>query len=274
MKRKPTFWLKIAVAVLVLFLVISVARYGYAQHLCKKISQGYEIHTTVGDITTAPVWCDRLFAIAQWDAVKIPLVEACYCRNIQAVETLLANGADPNFYIDGRMTPIEAALRNGPAGPIDENSLVILEMLIDAGADVNLHASETSPIEQMASGMLPVSDIRESVFLLLLDNGAVEDPSESEHLLHTVIRSGNVELTRKLISDYGFNPNSVGYQGQTPLILAVYYGQYNAGASATRDMICTLLECDANKDATDDFGKRAYDYAIQYGYESIVDCLK
>lgn len=274
MKQTRTVWVRIVVALLVLVLFVYAACYLYAQSLCRRISRGEEIHTVVGNLTTAPMWTDDILTILQCDGVKIPLVEACYYRNIQAVSELLENGADPNFYIDGRWTPIEAALVNGPAGPIDENSLRILEMLIDAGADVNLHASATPAIDQMASLMQPDSDIRASIFLLLLNHGAVGNASESEHLLHDVIRSGNVELTQTMISDYGFNVNSVGYQGQTPLILAVYYGQYNDGESATEDMITMLLACGADKDTVDDFGKSAFDYATAYGYDDIADYLK
>ena len=274
MKRLLTFGIRIAIALLVLFLSIHAVRYIHAQSLCRKIATGNEIHTLAGDLTTAPVWFDGIYAILQGEGVKIPLVEACYYRNTQAVSELLENGANPNFYIKGRMTPIEAVLWNSPAGPIDEKSLTILEMLIDAGADVNLHASDISPIDQVASLMLPNSDIRESVLLLLLDNGAVDDPCESEHILHNVIRSGNVDLTHKLISDYGFGANSIGHQGQTPLILAVYYGQYNNGASAIPDMITMLLACGADRYAVDDFGKSAFDYAVLYGYGDIVDYLR
>ena len=88
------------------------------------------------------------------------------------------------------------------------------------------------------------------------------------------MRSGNVKLTRKLITEYGFSVNSVGHQGQTPLILAVYYGQYNSGASATADMIQMLIECHADKHAVDNYGKSALDYAIEYGFDNIVMYLE
>lgn len=274
MKRSIVICLRMVMVLFVLFLAVNIARYVYAQSLCREIAEGNEIRTSVGNITTAPIWCDDVFVVLQLDAVKIPLVEACYYRNTQAVAVLLANGADPNFYIEGQRTPIEAALCNSPAGPIDERSLEILEMLIDAGADVNLHASAETPIKQMASLMLPDSDIRESIFLLLLDNCAVAVPGDSNHILHDIIRSGNVDLAQKLIIDYGFDVNSIGYQGQTPLILAVYYGQYNKGASATLDMTAMLITCGANKNAVDDFEKSAFDYAVMYGYDDIVDYLE
>ena len=165
--QKLKLGFRVALVLIILLMVFYVTQYGYAYHLCSKISQGCDIYTVFGNLTTAPVWCDQWFAIMQVDGVKIPLVEACYYRNIQAVSVLLNNGADPNFFLNGRMSPIEAALWNGPAGPIDEKSLVILKMLIDAGADVNLHASDKPIIDQLSANMLPDNEARESAFLLL-----------------------------------------------------------------------------------------------------------
>lgn len=268
--KKKFAYIHVVFALFFLFSAIRVDTYRKANNLYKKIIDGQEIQTTISNGSTAPLFFDEIAGILQIDGPKILLVEACYHRNVQAVMTLLSNGADPNLFLKGRMSPIEATLWNGPAGPIDERSVEILEMLINAGADVNMHASDKSIIEQLSTTMLPDNEARESVFLLLLNYGAVEDPSESEYILHNIIRSGNINLTRKLIMEYGFDVNSIGYQGQTPLVLAIYYGQYNSGISATTDMIKTLVECNADIYAKDDYGKSALDYAIEYGYEDIV----
>lgn len=260
--------------IFVTFCVVKISGYMYASYLCSEIRSGNRIETNYSNGTTAPVFYNDVARILQTEGPKIPLVEACYYRNVQAVSVLLQNGADPNLFFEGRKSPIEAALWNGPAGPIDKNSLEIVEMLIDAGADVHLHASDESIIDSLSILMIPGEKYREEIFLFLLDHGAIKTPIESSNILHNVIRCGNVPLAKKLIAEYGFSANSIGHNGQTPLILAVYYSPYNSGASATLEMIKMLLDCGADKDFTDDFGKNALDYAMEYGLDSIVDLLE
>jgi ankyrin repeat protein len=273
--KKIVYWGKRFAAIMfTLLVVVYSSRYVYAHYLLQKIAGGQEINTLIGNLTSAPVWCDDLSAITQGHGVRILLVEACYYRNTQAVSELLKNGADPNFYITGRKTPLEAALWNGSAGPIDDKSLEIVELLISAGADIDLHASEESVVSALAASMLPNDEFREKIFFLLLDHGAVKEPQESENILHSIIRSGNVEVAYQLITNYGFNVNSIGNLGQTPLILAVYYGQYNGGVSSTIDMVRMLIDCNADTHAKDEYGKSAFDYAVEYGYDDIVELLK
>lgn len=264
MMRAHNFWKRAAILLVVLFLIASGAQYAYAHVLCSQIADGHEIQTSAADLSTAPIWFDAILSILQSEGVKIPLVEACYYRNVQAVKTLLNNGADPNFYIKGRKTPLEAALWNGPAGPIDERSAEIVQLLVEAGCDINLHASGKPALIGLSEsiGSDGDSSTREGILLYLLDNGGQRDFNGYEYVFHNVIRAGNCTLTRKLITEYGFDVNGTGYMGQTPLILAVSYSQHNSGASATADMIETLLECGADKYLRDDHGKTAYDYAV------------
>ena len=65
---------------------ITISRYATAAKLCQQIKAGENIQTTMGDGVTAPTILRSLFVILQADVVKIPLVEACYYGNIQAVE--------------------------------------------------------------------------------------------------------------------------------------------------------------------------------------------
>lgn len=265
---------KALIAILCVFAIVKSCGYIQATLLCQRIRSGEDISTSFSNGTTAPVIFDRAAAVLQSEGVQIPLVVACYYRNVQAVETLLENGADPNYFLEGRMSPLEAALWNGPAGLIDEDSLTIVKRLVEAGCDVNLHASDASIIETLSACVGSGEDaVREEIFLYLLDHGADREHNGYEYIFHNVIRFGNVGLVRTMVEEYGFDINGVGYMGQTPLILAVYYSRYNSGVSATAEMIDVLLKMGADRNMADDEGKTAYDYAVEYGYTDIAQLL-
>ena len=123
---------KIFLCIIIIFVLFSMTastiQYTQVKKLCQEIQDGKEIRTDIGNATTAPLFFDNFAVIMQIKGVKIPLVEACYYRNVQAVEILLKNGADPNFYIEGRWSPMEAALI---CGPVDEKSVEIVKLLVE-----------------------------------------------------------------------------------------------------------------------------------------------
>jgi ankyrin repeat protein len=263
--------IKLMLLLLLFIFGVKIYKYIEADKLCRQIRGGKEIDTNFSNGTNAPLFVDDIATIIQSEGIKIPLVEACYYRNIQAVEVLLENGADPNFYIKGRMSPLEAALWYGEVGPIDERSFVIVKMLVEAGCDVNLHASDKSVIRHLASIICPTGDdpIREQILLYLLDNGVDKSSDEYEDIFHLIVRSGNAELVRILLDKYEFDINGIGHKGQTPLIIAVSYSEI----TATEEMIQLLLDYGANKEIQDETGKTALDYAVENQYDDLVAIL-
>ena len=251
---------------------IKIKGYYDARVLCERIKSGNSIEsTTLSDALTAPVWVDELAKICQVDGPKIALVEACYYRNVSAVATLLKNGADPNFFIEGRRSPLEAAISNGPAGPIDEISYTIVEMLVAAGADVNKHAMNDPVVIQLSSSMVLDANnpVKEKILCFLLDNNAVRAHRGYDYVLHNIVCSGNVALTEKLIEAYGADVNGVDNDSQTPLILAVSYSE----KTAQTEMIQMLLQHGANTTYKDASGKSALDWAVELGKKEIIDLL-
>ncbi len=249
---------------------VKVFKYHSVRVICDEIKAGKEIDTNFSNGSTAPLFLDNIAAIMQIDGPKIPLVEACYYRNVQAVSVLLENGADPNFFLTGRFSPLEAALTNGPAGIVDEKSLEIVKMLVAAGCDVNKHASSETVIMHLSSIIRKEKngdiDILEEIFLYLLDNGA----EKNIDVFHNVIRMGNVELVDKLIKKYNFDVNERGHLGQNSLIIATRYSSITKAV----EIIQLLLQNGANKNLKDDNGKTAFDYAVEDNNQTAMHILE
>lgn len=265
----------LCVLILVIFVFFGGMFYRYvtAARLCCEIKDGKAIETHLADATSAPVFMRSIFTIMQLDIVKIPLVEACYWGNVQAVETLLHNGANPNYSLRGYWTPIEAAV-NGTASK--EECKKIIKLLVEHGANIDQYES-TEPVLFTFAGRLTLTndaDHEHEMILWLLDNGA--NPKESidnQTILHYAARGTDSHFVATLINDYQFDVNSKGYDGQTPLIAALRYNNPCATPEQLLDMIHTLVSAGADVSITDENGKTAYDYAIQKGLDDIANIL-
>ena len=260
--------------ILLLTILVGVAivfKYWEASILCEQIKNGEEIDTNFSNGTTAPIFFDEIASIMQIGGPKIPLVEACYYRNVQAVEVLLENGADPNFYIDGRWTALEAAIVSSPAGSMDERNFEIIKLLVEHGADFDRCSSLDPVIDQLSDwislGGEPFDEFKEEVLLYLLDN--TKNPNDYNTCFCDAVKSGNLGLAKIVFADYDMDINYKGYQGKTPLINLIIYPR----ATHQAEMISFLLENGADKSLTDDNGKTAYDYAIETGNQEIIDLL-
>lgn len=89
--------LLLAIISLTMFAAFKIHSYAEASQLCAQIRAGQEIDTDIADAITAPLFIRPLLTMIEV-GIDIPLVVACYYNNLQAVEVLLDNGADPNFY--------------------------------------------------------------------------------------------------------------------------------------------------------------------------------
>ena len=252
---------------------ITMNRYATATKRCSQIKAGENIQTTMGDGVTAPTILHGLFVILQADVVKIPLVEACYYGNVQAVETLLNNGADPNYSIRDNWTPIEAAM-NGTAS--EEDCFKIMKLLVEHGANVDGYES-TEPVLFTLAGRLTLKSDAEhehEMILCLLDHSAVPtEPVDNQTVLHYAARGTDVAFVTALIEDYRLDVNAKGFEGQTPLIAALRYKNPSATAEQVTAMVQTLIAAGADISVVDDHGKTAYDYAIENHRKDIAEIL-
>ena len=273
-KRNIIFIVTIGILiVLVGTLIQSSARlqqYSQAQRLCEAIQQGQEIDTTFSNGTTLPTWLLPISKITQTDLVKIPLVEACYYRNIQAVKVLLENGADPNYFFDGHWSPIEAAIWNGP---VTEESFDIVQMLLQYGADPTLHAADSSALDYLSVFIWAGNDnvwvSRTS--LLLVDYGAPVEISPDRHLLICAAHGNNIDLVEKLLTDYHCDIDVTAYQNRTALI-AILVPPFVSPiwSDETVDMVGYLLAHGADPYVKDASGKSAYVYAKENNLVDVV----
>lgn len=173
MKFKP-----IAAAVLIILCAVLIWRcsgYPEANRIVGEIRQGRRIETRMGNGSTAP-----LFLAPAADVLRahnfpaIPLIEASCCSHVQAVETLLKNGADPNRHIPGRWTAIEAALITRRDGLPDERSTAIIALLLEHGADPALHSGQELPPAELVAQWIRLGNGNPAMadILRLLENAA------------------------------------------------------------------------------------------------------
>jgi len=172
------------------------------------------------------------------------LVEAADAGDLQGVEELLAQGADPDgFAADGKpRRPLVAA--------VDGGSQIILEVLLKAGARPNL----TNPIQPGGKGghsplVQAVLKGRAPLVRTLLGKGAKANHPDAQrrYPLSVAAGTGSVELTRillaagadpkwgapltaaaegnhvgliEMLAAKGADPNATTYHGMAPLLAA------------------------------------------------------
>ena len=258
------------------FVAVKLHSYAEASRLCAQIRAGQEIDTDIANATTAPLFMRPLLTMIEV-GIDIPLVEACYYNNLQAVEVLLENGADPNFYLEGSWSPMEAAV--AWRGKDSENVLPIMKLLYKHGADIDGYGSHGSALYHISSALIFGEGERAEqeieILFWLLDNGA--NPIISEDgttVLHFAVRGAHPELIPILIEQYGHNVNARGYMQRTPLISAVSYTVSWQDEQVTKQIVQELLAHGADASAVDEDGKTAYDYAVERGYDEVAALLE
>lgn len=251
------------------FTAFQVSKYAQAIQLCEDIKNGKEIDTKIGNATTAPLFFDDIAVIFQVEGVKIPLVEACYYKNMQAVRVLLKNGADPNFFIEGRWSPLEAAIIQRP---VDEKSVEIIELLIEYGADVDAHASDTATIEMIAQWISygSTNPYLEPIVKILVNADASIEVRLGGTIFRYLILDGRMELAEWLMEERTIDVNERGNEGMTPLML-VARGSPDECVQASVEW---LLDHGADISIKDDNGLTAYDYAMEKGRTEIAELVK
>ena len=169
------------------------------------------------NIYTALPSLSRLCVIFGGD-IKLPLVEACRYGNYEIASALLQHGADPNKYLEGYFSPIEALFIHKP----NESRLNICKLLVEYGADVNLNGSgEAALIEAVRNTMYTPSSsdipVLEEVIVLLIDNNATPYDEKGNSIIHYLAFLGDVGLLNKISVRYDLQLDHANNQGQIPL---------------------------------------------------------
>ena len=281
-KGKRILTIVITIVAFILILTVSLAAFAAVKiyscmevtALCGQIQAGENIDTNIANATTAPLFIRPLLNMIE-AGIDIPLVEACYYKNLQAVEVLLDNGADPNFYLDGGWSPMEAAAVGCSRYP--EESLTIMKLLYEHGADIDGFGSHGTALYHVCIGLIGERKNEEQeleILFWLLDNGA--DPivgASNTTVLHFAVRSANPELIPVLIEQYDLDVNAHGGMQKTPLISAVCYEVDSQDEQITKAIVTELLAHGADASAVDEDGKTAYDYAVERGYDEVAVLL-
>ncbi|MBT8395044.1 MAG: ankyrin repeat domain-containing protein, partial [Bacteroidia bacterium] len=152
--------------------------------------------------------------------------------NIELVEKILEKGEDPN-------QAIEIA--------IESDSVILLEMLLEAGAKVEdpkfLHYAFQNNNSLMAEK--------------LFENGCrvSHEFSNKESYLHAIARMEDAGYLMESFISFGLNVNKKNNLGETPLHLAVQEGNKNSYS------VLALLKAGADPHAKTNKKKRVFKYA-------------
>ena len=213
---------------------------------------------------TAPEIFNRIFIIFQVDMTS-PLVRACEYENSEVVSALLEKGADPNMYLDGDWTPIEATCKY-----VSQKRYDIAEELISYGADVDLYASGWSALHSVSNYFYYDLDkdsheLIDEFVILLLENGASPIFTNGYTLTHSVSCSGDISLLKTIIEKYNCPLDDKNHNGESPLLMAI--------KADFSEAVEYLLEKGADIDVVDEGGKTVFDYAVEIANPEIIDIL-
>lgn len=173
-------------------------------------------------------------AIAYDVPVLCELISEC---NIEAIQLLLQEGADPNLSCDG-----EPALMLA----IDCEFLPLMKMLVEAGADVN--AQDDFGITTLAWS---INSEQTDIFKYLLQNGASIEIRDSSGF-HPVVYATNLDIL-KTLETLNFPTDVISANGTTFLMDAV-----DTGSEDIVEYLITKKKVDIN--AKNKEGLTAYDF--------------
>ena len=189
----------------------------------------------------------------QNSALAYMLPTATYYNNIEIVKYLL----DSNFNVNYQ-TDFTALMHASSKANLD-----MVNLLIDRGADVNLHGGSGGITALMYSF---VEGKNLDVPKLLLQKGANPNSTQTDGktaLLGAPLHGADAV---KLLLDYGANPNLKYSNGTTALINASWVGDIESTK--------LLVAAGADVNVKNDSGSTALSTAIERGYTEIADYLK
>lgn len=171
-----------------------------------------------------------------------PLFIAVRRNNLDMVKELLNRGANPNIQNDIGDTPLLEA--------IDNSNFEIVKELVDHGADLRSHIGETPLIAAVFHN-------EDEIVEFLLNHGV--DPNlqngNGDIPLIQAVREKNLDIAEELLN-HRADPNIQNGNGDTPLIEAVQMKNL--------EMIKELLKYGANPDIQNNRGQTAFSFARPY----------
>lgn len=226
-------------------------------------------HCSVEDINTAP-YRSAFYCELTMQANLYPLQRACINGDLDIVQLLLDSGAqvdaaDPEFGCTALIWTLESK---------GEERFQTAKLLIEYGADIDAVSKNNE------SALIAVLICRPSesevckqeemeMFQYLLEHCETIEIGHyygDSNLLEVACGYGNLAAVEYLIENQYFTADCVSQTGSTPL---------HKAARADSAEICEyLLSQGADKEQKDAEGKTAYDYALAYGYEDVLEILE
>ena len=259
--------------VLLLVGIFQLAPHIQSAKLCNMINAGssecaIEYIEKVADVNeySAPLWTQRILSMVE-DSLDLPLVTACEKGDLRVVKALLEKGADPNHYLDGCWSPMEATfLSNKP------DRLAIAKLLLQYGAGVDAYGSHMSGLfHQLLIYSYSTSHTAEEIkaeeecILFLLNSGATPIDVYGNTIMHYICRSNHIDFISTLAADYSELLDYRNHQGKTPLMCAI--------VAKSEDAVAFLLMHGVDVKATDVNGKSVLDYALEGENQNIIDLI-
>ena len=180
--------------------------------------------------------------------------------NVDAVNRLIANGADVNRAPTNGITPLISAIRNGHAD--------MVRLLLEHGADANMDgAFGSTPLNEAIGGDFDADEARIDMVRLLLEHGADANRTRplSSPPLTMASAYGNTDIARLLL-EHGVDVDlEASTDGATPLFAASVNGRVA--------VVRLLLEHGADADKAKSDGSTPLFAASHKGHADVVKLL-
>ena len=277
--RKKAIPVLVAIVLFSIALALLIGLYQLSAHiqsakLCSMINAGdtesaIEYIEKVADVNeySAPLWLRRLLNMVE-DDIDLPLVVACREGDLRVVKALLEHGADPNLYLVGNWSPMEATfISNKP------DRLTIAKLLLQYGADVDAYGGHMSGLFHQLLfysyntkyDTAEEAKDEEECILFLLRSGASPIDDYGYTVMHYVCRTNHIDFIRTLAEDYSEFLDHRDRLNKTPLMWAI--------SGKSEDTVAFLLENNVDVNATDMDGKSVLDYARESENQRIIDLI-
>jgi len=184
-------------------------------------------------------------------------------RVINTVEFLLSLGVDPKAKDEHWTALLQAAW---------EGHVVVVQRLLDLGADIDARCQEYSGPEGWTALMMSIDKGYTDLFRLLLERGADVNIRSANGDTALIVAAASddpdVVRTTELLIDKGADVDAQDQRGNTALMEAASY--YKADRT---DVVHALLKRGASVDKRDVKGRTALHHAAELGYPGVITGL-